>query len=105
MEIASKLKELREKQHISKYKLAEITELSPTYIYKLEAGKSQPTIDTLERILKGLNSSLVDFLLSFSSADGLPELSPDERKLLDAYKSLAPDKKPVAIAAVAAMKG
>ena len=51
------LRELREANHISQEKLAEYCELDRTYISLLERGLRQPTITTIFKLAKALNTS------------------------------------------------
>jgi transcriptional regulator with XRE-family HTH domain len=51
------LRELRETNHISQEKLAEYCELDRTYISLLERGLRQPTITTIFKLAKALNTS------------------------------------------------
>ena len=48
------LRELREANHISQEKLAELCDLDRTYISLLERGLRQPTITTFFRLAKAL---------------------------------------------------
>ena len=53
----------RRKKGISQYKLAELTELSPSYISEIETGKKTPSLETLLEIAKALDVDLWDLLI------------------------------------------
>lgn len=49
------IRELRTKQNISQEKLAELVGVHRTYIGMIERGEKNITINTIEKIAKGLN--------------------------------------------------
>lgn len=51
------LKEEREKRGLSQEKLAELADLSRTYIYYLEAGRKTPTLTIFYTLCKSLEIS------------------------------------------------
>lgn len=51
----SKIKELRKEKGLSQRKLADMLEVSPSYIQKIESNKKNPSISTLEKISKALD--------------------------------------------------
>ena len=54
--IAFIIKNLREAEGITKYRLAKITGIDQAYIGQLEAGRvKHPRLDTLDALAKGLN--------------------------------------------------
>ncbi|MDE5863709.1 MAG: helix-turn-helix domain-containing protein [Lachnospiraceae bacterium] len=58
-EIGSRIRYYRTRQKISQEKLSEYSDLHPTYIGQLERGEKTPSIETLYKIARGLNISLV----------------------------------------------
>ncbi len=56
------LRTFREKKGISQEKLAEYSELHPTFISMLETGKKQPTITTLFKLSKALEINVHDLI-------------------------------------------
>jgi transcriptional regulator with XRE-family HTH domain len=99
MNFHEKMKSLREAAHVSVRRLSQLTEISETGLYKLESGKSSPTLATIELICSALGLTLAEFF-----ADAPPELAPDERRLLEAYKALDGGKKNAALITVEAMR-
>lgn len=57
-EMGKRLKKLREAKGVSQAALAEKAELSRGYLIRLEAGRQDPTLGTLERLAEALNVPL-----------------------------------------------
>ena len=55
--IGSKIKEARERAHLTQEELAEIVDISPTHMSVIERGVKTPKLDTFVRIVKALNLS------------------------------------------------
>lgn len=81
--IGNRIKNLREASDISARTLAQMTNLDPSQISKIERGSSKPSLDALERICKALNISLSEF---FSEAEVV--LPSEQLQLLESTKSL-----------------
>jgi len=61
--LAKTVKRLREKMGISQEKLARLADVSNNTIINIEAGKQgNPTIETLKKIAKALNTPIEDLL-------------------------------------------
>lgn len=58
---AEALKELREQQGISQEALAAKSDLDRTYISLLERGQRQPTLKSIAKLVKALETSLTEF--------------------------------------------
>lgn len=62
-EIGNKLKYIREvKLNISQKELAEKCNLDPTYISRVENGKQNLTLDSLEQICNALRITIIELL-------------------------------------------
>lgn len=60
---SSKIKRIREKLGLSQEKLARLADVSNNTIINIEAGKQgNPTIETLKRIAKALNTPIEDLI-------------------------------------------
>ena len=60
---SSKIKRIREKLVLSQEKLARLADVSNNTIINIEAGKQgNPTIETLKRIAKALNTPIEDLI-------------------------------------------
>jgi len=61
--IARTVKRLREKMGLSQEKLARLSDVSNNTIINIEAGKQDnPTIETLKKIAKGLDTPIEDLI-------------------------------------------
>jgi len=61
--ISKTIKRLREKMGISQEKLARLADVSNNTIINIEAGKQgNPTIETLKKIAKALNTPIEDLI-------------------------------------------
>lgn len=86
-----RLREVREKRQFSQQDLADQLGMSVQHISRLENGKyDNPKADTVILIAKVLDVS-IDYLLGLTDDPGGSyegtEISPDERKLLSAYRN------------------
>lgn len=61
--LASRLKLIREGKRLTKYRLAKLSGISDTYIYRLERGEiKNPRRDTLQALAKGLGITLAELV-------------------------------------------
>ena len=75
--IPKRVKELCSKHKVSKYRLAQLTDMSQTALANIMNKKSIPTVPTLERICDAFGISLAQFF----AGDGMrPDLT-DEQDL------------------------
>ena len=68
--IGSKIKEARERAHLTQEELAEIIDISPTHMSVIERGVKTPKLDTFVKIVKALNISADALLL-----DGMDQVN------------------------------
>ncbi len=95
MEIGDRLQFWRNKKGISVYRLSELCGVSDTHLHTLERGGKQPTIKTLEAITDALGITLSEF---FNTEDNkVTYLSEGEKRILDFYRSMPPDKADILI--------
>jgi len=59
--IGKKIFELRKQKNLSQEKLANVAGVDRTYIPKVEKGKINITVNSLEKIAKALNVEIKDF--------------------------------------------
>lgn len=85
---AERLRSAREYRKHSQASLAELLDVAPQQIYRLETGKHVPASDTVTMLAKVLDVTtdyllgLSDDMLGWQSSD----LEPDERRVLDALR-------------------
>ena len=61
--LAARLKTIREGKGLTKYRLAKLSGISQTYIYRLELGEiKNPRRDTLQALARGLNITLAQLV-------------------------------------------
>jgi transcriptional regulator with XRE-family HTH domain len=62
MDFGSRLKQLREGRKLSTSKLSKQSGLSQSFIWRIESGEKQPTLETLKKLSQGLGMSLGELL-------------------------------------------
>lgn len=62
MNFGSRLKQIRESQMLSASKLSKQSNLSQSFIWRIESGEKQPTLETLKKLAQGLGISLGELL-------------------------------------------
>jgi transcriptional regulator with XRE-family HTH domain len=60
--MGKRIKTLREARDMTRAQLAELAGISREYVWHLEAGVSDPTVGTLQKIAKALGVTLEDFV-------------------------------------------
>lgn len=89
MEVGKKLKKLREDKKMSMYRLTQITGVSGHHIKGIENGTRQPTIETLNRLVLALGSSLAEI---FNDDTQCTYLNEKERRLVENFRTLSDEK-------------
>lgn len=64
------VRSMRKRLRMTQHQLAKRVKLPQSYIAKLESGRISPTLETLEKVLRGLGCSCTLLLI--------PEIDPDE---------------------------
>jgi len=85
MIVGERLNEIRQNKRISIYKLAQDSGISENHIRNLERGTKSATVATLEMLVKSLGITMSEF---FNEDTGIAYLSPNEKDLLDYYRTL-----------------
>jgi len=75
---------------MSRYRLAHKSGISQSSISTLLNRQSVPTIQTLEKICKGLDMTLAQF---FSEDDELPNLTEEQKRLLTTWNAMNEQEK------------
>ncbi len=89
MEVGKKLKKLREDKKMSMYRLTQITGISGHHIKGIENGTRQPTIETLNRLVSALGSSLAEV---FNDDTQCTYLNEKERRLIENFRVMSDEK-------------
>lgn len=90
MNIMNRVNDLCRRRNLSKYRLSMLTGISQSAFSKMERQQSTLSIDTIQRICDALGISLAQF---FADGDELPDLSTDQRQLLESWSLLSPNKR------------
>ena len=108
--IPKRVKELCSKHKVSKYRLAQLTDMSQTAlgnIIKKESiptimnKKSIPTVPTLERICDAFGISLAQFF----AGDGMrPDLTDEQEEILETWDNLNADERRILMNFVRSLK-
>ena len=88
--IIERIEQLCEKKQMSRYRLAQKSGISQSSISTLLNRQSVPTIQTLEKICKGLDMTLAQF---FSKDDELPNLTEEQKHLLTTWNAMNEQEK------------
>lgn len=91
MDVGKRLMELREKAGLSRYRLAKVTGVAPSFIRDVENGRKDPTVRTLHRICSGLGVNLAEFFAE-DGATVQPHVPGHLRPLLDQAWHLSPEQ-------------
>ena len=87
-DVAKRIRELREERKMTQNALAYQAGVSPTYIYQLERGEKNPTIEYIDNICWGLGISIEEFFSTkkdVPAADKLSALTPAQKQLLNDF--------------------
>ena len=88
--IPKRVKELCSKHKVSKYRLAQLTDMSQTALGNIIKQESIPTIPTLERICDAFGISLAQFF----AGDGMrPDLTDEQEEILETWDNLNADER------------
>ena len=99
--IAARVKELCEKYHVSKYRLAQLTGMSQTAVGNIMKMESIPTIPTLEKICDAFGITLAQF---FAGEGRRPDLSKEQREIIETWDELGRDERRILIQFVRSQK-
>lgn len=90
-EIGKRLKQIRLKRNLSLRALAKLAHLSHSFIADIEAGRSKPSLDTLQVLARALNVSYEDLLPSRTKRKEVPpdKLTLQEKSLAEALLRLS----------------
>ncbi len=101
MEVNERLRKIRKEKGYSVYKLSNETGISQNHIHSIEKGKSQPKIDTLERLLNALGVTITEF---FNAESHVYYPSDYEIELLSAARDLDQERAEILLQAARYMK-
>ena len=89
MNYGNRLKQIREANKLSIYRLSKDSKISPGHINDIEKGKNQPTIETLKKLLTPMGITLSEF---FNEDEEVVILNDREKKLLSSFRTMPNEK-------------
>lgn len=89
MDIAKRLKTVRNSKKLSIYKLSQLSDVSESQIRNIERGNSNPSFETLSKLAEPLGLSLADL---FNETEEVSYLSNQEKELVDCFRMLPTEK-------------
>jgi len=87
--IGPRIEELCEKQHITKYRLSQMTGVTQTVLSRIIKKENIPTIQTLEKICAALQISLAQFFAKDESLN----LTSEQKELIETLNGLNPEER------------
>ena len=94
MNIMERIDELCKKHNISKYRLSQITGISQSAFSKMARQQSTLSLETIKRICDAFGISVAQF---FSNPGEYPDLSEQQKKLLQSWALLDEKKRDYAL--------
>ena len=92
--IPKRVKELCSKHKVSKYRLAQLTDMSQTALGNIIKKESIPTIPTLERICDAFGITLTEFFSVVESGEReAVVLTHEQAEMLEKWSALRPEQK------------
>lgn len=88
--IGPRVKELCDKQQITKYRLSQMTGVTQTVLSRIIKRENVPTIQTLEKICAALNISLAQF---FAKDENPPDLTAEQKEIIETWNGLIPEER------------
>jgi transcriptional regulator with XRE-family HTH domain len=85
MDVAKNIKRIREKKGMSQKELITAVGLGAPMYSRIETGKAEPSLTTLEKIAKALNVKLSDF---FDNDTNLEDINSYDSDLVDKIKMI-----------------
>ena len=89
MNIGQRIKNLRKQLNMSNRELAQKSGLSQPVMNRLENNERKADIETLEKICKALNITLIDFFAPVGTSEPIRD---DLKELLESAKDLTPSQ-------------
>ncbi len=88
-DVAKRIRELREERKMTQNALAYQAGVSPTYIYQLERGEKNPTVEYIDNICWGLGITIEEFFSTKKEepkeTDRLSSLTSEQRQRLNHF--------------------
>ncbi len=86
--LGARIQELRKQAGLKQSELAEVLDVDPKYISKIECGRCFPSFDLLDRIAETLHRPIVEFL----DTEHLQARNIIQNKIIEKIKKLSDEK-------------
>ena len=93
--LVDRIEELIEERGLSRYQLAKLSGTAESSVSNLFNRGSMPTVYTIEKICNGLGITLSQF---FSKTGEYPDLSKEQKELLDIWAGIKNEDRELALA-------
>lgn len=88
--IAGRMRELCDKNKVSKYRLSQLTGMSQTALGNIMKSESMPTIPTLEKICNAFGITLAQF---FAGDGERPDLTKEQKEIIETWDNLGNEER------------
>ena len=88
MDVGKRLHNLRNKKHVTVYRISRDTGVSTSHINSIERGEKKPSVDTLSRLIEPLGITMSEF---FNEDSDMSFLSADEKEVLEYFRTMPKD--------------
>jgi transcriptional regulator with XRE-family HTH domain len=85
MDIAKRLKQIREAKGLTAKEVISAVDMGAAMYSRIENGKTEPSLSTLEKIAKALGVSLSDF---FATEDAIADVNSYDGSLMEKVKTI-----------------
>jgi len=105
-EVGSRIRQIRLKKKLSQERLAELSDLNPSYIGQIERGEKNPSIETVYKICTAMNTNMSALFENLTSSEGIANQYPQAvySIMLEMDEPLRKSLYDVAVAVLAASK-
>ena len=86
MDVGKRLQTIRQKKHISVYRIAQDTGVSTSHINSIERGEKNPSVETLSRLIEPLGVTMSEF---FNEDTDVSYLNDEEREVIEYFRTMS----------------
>ncbi len=101
MDIGKRLQDIRQKKHISVYRLSQDTGISTSHINSIERNEKHPSVETLCRLVKPLGITMSEF---FNEESNVTYLNDAEKEIVEYFRTMSNDSADALLLLVRSLK-
>lgn len=98
--VAGNINDLCKKRHVSKYRLAQLTGIAQSFLGRIIANESTPSLQTLEKICSALDVTLSQFFQDEKEN----HLTDKQNEVMEIWNDLSADEQAVVLAMLRGLK-